>query len=170
MSIATMVGLEIERQGERDVASGMVAGGRARATKRTVDTAMEKIAAFIPSEVIAIYVAGFGILSPQSNSGKWSMFGVSLVLIPVFVLLNYLQQRKHAGTDQGARLKSLRRTSVIVTLFAIVAFVAWAAALPGTPFLSVTPRATAYGGFCVVILALIMYRLADLLDVVPKKP
>ena len=56
----------------------------------------------------------------------------------------------------------------MLLLFAPVAFVAWTAALPGTPFLSLTPRPTAIGGWAVIILALVMYKVADLKDVVPK--
>ncbi len=138
MSIATMVGLGVERQREKTIGTGRAASGGASVTKKTVATEMERIAAFIPSEVIGIYVAGFGILSPESKSGKWSIFGISLALIPVFVLLNYLEQRKHANPEQRASLKSLSKTSLIVTVFGMVAFVAWAAALPGTPFLSLS--------------------------------
>jgi hypothetical protein len=61
----------------------------------------------------------------------------------------------------------MKITSVLL-IFAMVAFIAWAAALPGTPFLAFTARATAIGGWAVVILAIIMYKVADLLDVVPK--
>lgn len=168
MSIATMVGLGIERQREKTVPQAEAASGKASASKKTVESAMEKIAAFIPSEVIGIYVAGFGILSPQSDAEKWWIFGICLVLIPVFMLLNYWDHRKNITGGELARLKS-PRTGVILLAFAIVAFVAWVAALPGTPFLSFSARATAIGGWSVVILSLIMYRVAHRLDIVPKK-
>jgi amino acid transporter len=123
---------------------------------------MEKISAFIPSEVIGICVAGCGILSPQQDSEKWWIFAISMALIPIFMLLNFIGQRKKGNLTVSTRI------SLVLILFALVAFVAWAAALPGTPFLSLTPRATAIGGWAVVILALVMYKVADLLDVVLK--
>jgi hypothetical protein len=75
---------------------------------------------------------------------------------------NFIGQRKKGNLTVSTRI------SLMLILFALVAFVAWAAALPGTPFLSLTPRATAIGGWAVVILALVMYKVADLLDVVLK--
>lgn len=55
----------------------------------------------------------------------------------------------------------------VLLFLALAAFVAWASALPGTPFLAFTPYATVIGGWLVLILAS-MYKVADLLDVVPK--
>lgn len=161
MSIARMVALGIERQQQAKTGT-RAAPGETDTTKKTIESAMEKISVFIPAEVIGIYVAGFGILSPETDTGKWWIFGVSLALIPLFMGLNYLGQRKHSDAKLSLWI------SFVLLMFAMVAFVAWAAALPGTPFLSFTPRATAIGGWAVVILAILMYRAADLLDVVPK--
>jgi hypothetical protein len=124
---------------------------------------MEKISAFIPSEVLGIYVAGLGILSPESDTGKWWIFGICLTLVPVFMVLDYLERRKRSSLKLGARI------GVTLLIFATLAFVAWAAALPGTPFLSLSPRGTTIGGWAVVILAAFMYRMAAVLDVVPGR-
>jgi len=53
-------------------------------------------------------------------------------------------------------------------IFAAVAFIVWSMALPGTPFASLFPRATTIGGVAVIIVTSFMYKLADLLDLVPK--
>jgi amino acid transporter len=161
MSLARMVELGIERQQEVEAQTRGVRRAPQPA-KGAVGSAMERISAFIPSEVIGIYVAGFGILSPQQDSEKWWIFAISMALIPIFMLLNFIGQRKKRNLKVSARI------SLVLLLFALVAFIAWAAALPGTPFLSLTPRATAIGGWTVVILAVVMYQVADLLDVVPK--
>jgi len=44
--------------------------------------------------------------------------------------------------------------------FAVVAFTAWAAALPDSPFLGISADANRIGGFAVVALCLVMHRLA----------
>jgi hypothetical protein len=113
--------------------------------------------------VIGIYVAGFGILSPNSDGGKWWIFGVCFVLVPVFIALSYLERERRSNTKLSSRSVS------ILLIFGLLAFVAWAAALPGTPFLTISPRATAIGGWSVIILAAVMYKVADLLGVVPKR-
>jgi quinol-cytochrome oxidoreductase complex cytochrome b subunit len=161
MSIARMMSLGGTRELEI-TRPGAVAAADEAGKKTTVDTAMEKITAFIPSDVIGIYVAGLGVFSPQTDANKWYVFGVSVLLIPVLMLLNYFDQKKRNKPTPGPRI-----VAVLVVL-ALVAFVAWAGAMPGTPFLVFTPYATEIGGWAVVILALIMYKLADLLDIVPK--
>jgi hypothetical protein len=176
MSIATMVALGIERGREAESAetaeTAEAQTGHAHADehfehapegKKAVESAMEKISAFIPSEIIGIYVAGFGILSPESDAGKWWIFGVCFALIPVLIWLNYLGHKKRADATLTVKI------TIVLLVFAMIAFVAWAAALPGTPFLTFSARATAFGGWAVIILAVIMYRVADLLDIVPKK-
>jgi hypothetical protein len=166
MSIARMVALGTERQRQLDelpVTRSADQTTPASSAKRSVDSAMERIAAFIPSEVIGIYVAGFGIFSPESSGSKWLMFGICALLVPLFIALNYLQQKMHSGDAPSPRI------ALILLFFGLVAFVAWAAALPGTPFLSLSPIATAVGGWAVLILAGIMYKVADILGIVPKR-
>jgi hypothetical protein len=164
MSIRTMVELGIERQQERTTPRAtVVAGGN---WGKSLDSAMERIVAFVPSEVIGIYVVGLGILSPESNAGKWWIFVISLLLIPVFMLLNYLGKKKSASPSETVTLP--KKTTAVLFFFALVAFTAWAAALPATPFLSINRHATAAGGWSVLILTGIMYKVADLLDAVPK--
>lgn len=162
MSIATMIGLGVRRQWEKTEPQAAAAAGGDETVTKTAESAMEKVSAFIPSEVIGIYIAGLGILSPTTDAGKWWIFGVSLALIPIVMLLNYLIQKKRADTPLGPR------ASFILFIFAVAAFVAWAAALPSTPFLSLSEYATNIGGWSVIILAAVMYKAAEFLDIVPK--
>ena len=165
MSIARMVRLGIERQQERNVPTAKTAAEEGKGAKKALDSAMEKVTSFIPSEVIGIYVAGLGILTPVSDRGKWLIFFIASALVPIFIWLNWLREKKHAAQDTTV----LPTKSVIVLIvLGEVAFTAWAAALPGTPFLSLTEYAMKVGGLSVVILAAVLYYAADLLDVVPK--
>jgi|SRR5215471_13713778 hypothetical protein len=165
MSIARMYDLAAEREQERTKPAADVAAEAAGAeveAKKTVESALEKITAFIPTEIIGLYVAGLGIFTPQTAAGKWWVFFVCLALIPVFMVIGYFQKKKHK--------LPIPKLGVLLLLvaFAAVAFVAWAAAMPATPFLSLNSYATQIGGFIVVPLAFVMWGLADIFDALPK--
>jgi hypothetical protein len=167
MSIGTMMRLGYSRENEKvSVAARAAAGGPAAGDSKAIDSAMQKVAAFIPSEVIGAYVAGVGILSPDGSAGKWWLFAICLVLVPVFVALGALIQQKDASSAVTKR--QLVRLIVILVVLGGTSFVAYASALPGSPFLEINDQATRVGGIAVILLAGLMYKLADLLDVVPK--
>jgi hypothetical protein len=160
MSIFTMYSLASQRTLERTT-PGMAASGDGKQMP-TVENALEKITAFIPSEAIALYVSGLGIFAPQSPHAKWNIFWICLAFIPVFMFLSYLQNRKH-----GRPIPSI--TIVLLLLFfAAVAFGVWAAAMPQTPFISLWKNAPQIAGFIVIPLAYVMSIIADLCDAVPK--
>jgi hypothetical protein len=173
MSIVTMMSVNIEHQQHPDEAIAAAAAGGdtakekgAAPSKKTLDSAMEKITAFIPSEVIGSYVALLGIISPQTERGKWVIFFICLLLIPVYMLFGYLSKQKKRNGEQSA--PASKRDTAILFVLASVAFVSWAAALPGTPFLSISTHATVIGGACVIIITSLMYKVAELFDLVPN--
>ena len=162
MSIAAMTRLAAEREGQKTIGTEAAADAG-----KEVRTATEKIAAFIPSEAIGFYVAGFGIFSPGTQSGKWVLFFVSLGFLALVMSLNYLLEKKRAKSKSTP---APTMTQVLTLLaFAVVAFAAWAAAMPDTPFLTFGANATAVGGWAVIGLAVIMYKVAELVDVAPVK-
>jgi hypothetical protein len=164
MSIGRLFQFAAQRQAEAGQVNAEAAAAAAAPAKPTIDSAMEKITAFIPSEIIGIYIAGFGILAPVTTEGKWWIFGICVALIPLFMLLNYLRNRKRQLPVPG------RGRSLVLVVCALVAFTAWASAMPNTPFLAITPLATQIGGFAVLVVAGILYAVADLLDIFPKTP
>jgi len=129
--------------------------------KKSVESALEKITAFIPSEVIGLYVSGVAIFSPQEAQTKWGIFFICLALIPAFMSLDYMLRKKRQAPIAN------RKTNAVLFIFAGAAFTAWAAALPDTPFLSFSSRASQIGGWAVILLAAFMYKVAELLDVAP---
>ena len=161
MSIFTMYSLASQRTLERTTPTAMAAGGDGKQTS-TVESALEKITAFIPSEVIALYVSGLGIFGPQSPHAKWNIFWICFAFIPVFMFLSYLQNRKHG--------RPIPSTTVLLLLlfFAAVAFGVWAAAMPQTPFISLWKNAPQIAGFIVIPLSYVMSVIADLCDAVPR--
>ena len=124
-------------------------------------TALEKITAFIPSEVIGIYVAGLGIFSSKEGIAegvKMAIFWIALALVPVFVWINVrIQNKPPAQPPNWGKC-------VLLVLFAAVAFVAWAAAIPESPF-DLEGYSGQVGAFGVVVLGLVMPGLAQVLGV-----
>lgn len=124
-----------------------------------VQSAIEIITAYIPSEVIGLYVAGIGILEPEGDM-KWLLFGFALFLIPIVIWLSLIIKR---GQNSHFRLELPAKQFCAITSLAVLAFVAWAAALPRTPFETFSVNATRYGGFAVLVLAAILPRIGQLL-------
>jgi hypothetical protein len=161
VSIASMVAAGVKRQEELTTVTSTAAAGK----NSEKDSAMEKLTKFIPSEVIAIYVAAVGILSPLGNTGKWVIYFICILLIPILIVINYYQQKR----KQKAQANTNRRIASLLVLFALVAFTAWTCALPETPFLLFTPLAVKIGAVAVLVLAAVMTPLADALGILPKR-
>lgn len=123
--------------------------------KKTLTSAMETIARFIPTDVVTIYVAGIGLFAPKTPTGKWTIFAIAAGLIPVFLLISAFEQR------ESGQSVAIRRV-LLLFLFATVAYAAWTSALPATPFEQFSEDATRIGGFAVIVASLIIPRVAKL--------
>jgi hypothetical protein len=164
MSISRMVDLGIKRQHELSAPAATAANAVVPPPASIKDQAKEafsNLTAFVPSEVVALYVAWLGLWSPQTDTAKWLAFFVCLFLIPVFMFVNYLIQKQSADSAKT-------KVWIILFIFAVVAFVVWAAAMPATPFLYFGEKVPTVAGFVVPILAALMTKIAKALGVVPK--
>lgn len=180
MSVVRMVGLASDRQVQ--IASGslratVARGGEAETTAtgtdtKAVDSALDKLTAFIPSEIIAFYLTGVAMFTNTAATGvtpppdetyiKWILFFVGSGLIPVIMLISYcLKVKKQTPVPP-------RGVMFVLFIFALISFAAWVAVTPGTPFETITPYATKIGGLAVIPLAAIMWGIAELCDAVPK--
>ncbi len=162
MSIVRMVTLAAERKDETEKVRATAAAAGTQAQNSTVTGAMEKIAAYIPSEVIGIYVGNFGILAPATQAVKWWIFGICMALIPAFLGLGYASAKKKQLPVPGGR------ASGVLFLMSAVAFTTWCSAMPATPFLALDPDATRWGGFAVLALSYVIPKIADLLEIAPQ--
>lgn len=160
MSISQMMMLGMFQRGIQTTPKAQTTSG-GPPEQSPVSVAMEKIAAFVPTEVIGLYVTGVGIFAPVTDVGKWSIFFVCALLIPVVLGIGYWENQKKGLPPPGGRIFGL------LLAMAFVAFCAWASALPNTPFLEFGERATLVGGFVVLILSLLMPRIAVLLGAAP---
>jgi hypothetical protein len=183
MGLASMVALSHERFEQRGVIRAKAAAGEAgtsgggsesttttdESTDKAVKSAAEKITAFIPSDVVGIYIAGLGFFAPESLRGKWWIFGIAAGLVPIFLLISYFAEKKRdkQRTDGDAQRRVV--DYLLLALFAEIAFVCWAAAFPGSPFLSLIPSATKIAAFGMIVLAAVMPPIAAICDLVPIK-
>ncbi|GAB2844915.1 hypothetical protein GCM10022221_50270 [Actinocorallia aurea] len=126
------------------------------------DTALNRVAAFIPSEAVAVYLALWAFIDPDEPLAKWTVFGVGLALVLAFYFLAYLQRRRAVAGVDGPPARSVGVTLVLL-LFAVVAFTAWAAAMPGNPFTQFTDQAVKIGGGAIIVLGVLMPKVADVL-------
>lgn len=121
--------------------------------------ALAKVTAYIPTEVLAIYVPALGIANTSRYLWLWIIFGISSFLVLVFVWLN----------NRSRRLRAHRkRRLTLLMLFALIPFVAYACAIPDTPFKQITSAAPRVGGIAVLILAGLLPRLAKVWHIRPQ--
>jgi len=140
MSVIAMGQLAVKRQGLAAPGAAPTAG-----SAQDISDTAGKIVAFIPADVVSVYVAGLGIFQPQSQLSRWLVFFVCLALVPFFALLGGSNPPGPAGPVTA-------KARAFVTLAGAVAFVAWCAALPESPFLAVLPEANRIGAFAAVVL------------------
>jgi hypothetical protein len=84
----------------------------------------------IPAESIALFVLLLGPLADASFEVRWAMLGIVLVLTPAWVFVNY----RETATERDARLKVPK----LQMATGMVAFTAWTATIPATPWLQVS--------------------------------
>lgn len=158
MSIVRMSSLAAQRE------TNLVDGVQASSGKQDVaiQGALDKIASYIPSEVIGTYVAISGIISSDTVVAKWIIFGFSIVLIPILTLIGNALAKKR-GLAPPTPLSTF-----YIILLACVAFCAWAAALPDNPLVAYYDGATRIGGAAIILLAVLLPRFAELLNIAPR--
>lgn len=99
-------------------------------TKARVDT----LVSFLPTEIVSAYLLIGGAIVSAITPGnareglRWSMFWLFFALTEVAVFTGWRAKTTNAGTSRK------RKFPAVEMLGASVAFVAWATAVPGSPF------------------------------------
>lgn len=127
-------------------------------TSSRVQAALEAIAGYIPSEALALYIGALGAFQPSTDTAKWVVLGLGVLLVIGFAVWSALDRATRPATDKVA----------IVTVLAIISFVTYAAALPGSPFLSIHAQATVAAGYIAVLLSLVLPKIAVSARVAPQ--
>lgn len=182
MGISTMTRLVNERSVQEAAASTPVVerGGAAvgipqmqqQQIERSTTTALEKLAAFVPTEVIIAYVAAVGLLVPTESWHRWSIFAGAVFVLVVIILLDFELRAKRARGNAGENDSPLpnisRRRITYSVLIATVAFTVWAFAVPsGSPALDWGDGATRLFAIIAIAVSAILYRVAELIDLAP---
>lgn len=127
--------------------------------KNNVETALNVLFGYIPTEVITLYVAVISAIQKGNTptQGEWNAFLVFLIATPVVVWLVYGAKLKAANM---AMPLSYAAMPVWEMTAATVAFVAWAFALPRSPFASFDWYSAALSGVVVLIASTLLGLLA----------
>ena len=161
MSIVRMVTLAAERKEETEKVRATAAAAGTQVQNSAVTGAMEKIATYIPSEVIGIYTAYFGILAPATQAVKWWIFGICMALIPAFLGLGYASAKKKQLPVPGGRASGV--LFLMAAGLHCLVFRYAGDTVPGA-----RSRRDPLGGFAVLALSYVIPKIADLLEIAPQ--
>lgn len=101
------------------------------APKSTVENAIGVLFSYIPTEIIALYVAVIAAINSNNSNAGWITFFVFLVFTPVVVWLVYAAKVKKMSGTIPFSFSSLPIWELIAST---LAFIAWAFALPNSVF------------------------------------
>jgi hypothetical protein len=134
-------------------------------------SALQLLAAYIPSEAIALYLAALGILTPAATASEEAITRVRLICFllgaAAAVLIAFVGVTE---APSGARRGKWYRR-IVVAILANVAFVAYAAATP-TFFYSntfLTIPFTQWAAVATIVIALVLPSIAGVVGVRPRK-
>lgn len=144
MSVSSMANIAFARradvapEGEGLSSLDEVAGakGPAPGTATSTTSALSAIAAYIPTEVVTVYIAVLatvGVIQPSDGGAAFTPFavyGAFLVLTPIVVWGLYASRAVSAGKRLPRSLRSWPKWEMVA---ATMAFAAWGAAMPSSP-------------------------------------
>ncbi|HET8541018.1 MAG TPA: hypothetical protein VFL83_14185 [Anaeromyxobacter sp.] len=174
MSVASMVRLVRARQlqdslppgGEAETARGGAEAAPAKPddkAQHAVTTALERLTGFIPGEVVTAWGAAIGILTP-STKARWVIFGVAIAFLVAMLLIETALRDRSADEKE----KTPPKRQALMVIVAIVAFTAWAFALPGSPAAEQWGKhVTPYFGVGAIALSALLYKGGQLLGLTP---
>jgi hypothetical protein len=134
-----------------------------------VNTAMQVLFGYIPTEVLTLYVAIVAAIHPSTagtgsdaakiTSGDWINFVSFLVATPIIFWVVYAAKLKSAQKPIPLGISTWPVWEMIA---ATVAYAAWAFALPRTPFLDFSWYTPALGSVAVLVASTVLGLLAPL--------
>jgi cytosine/uracil/thiamine/allantoin permease len=117
-----------------------LAEGDSAVPDSTLQSALRLVAAYIPSEAIAVYIAVLGLLNPSSDATSQDVTIVRFICFAVGIVVAISLP---FVTFKGGSLtrREQRRRQVVVAALAALAFATYAATMPsfffGTPILTI---------------------------------
>jgi hypothetical protein len=121
---------------EDALAEGKARPGRIPNAVDAQERIVGQLVAFIPAEPVTLFIAALAAVGGESRSWvRWTMLGVVSVLTPLWVEIHYLKKA------QSRRAR--RRLPLFEMSAGLVAFLAWSASVPDSPWTTIggfTPR------------------------------
>lgn len=125
--------------------------------KTTVENALGVLFSYIPTEVIALYVAVISAIKSNNSNAGWITFYVFLAFTPIVVWLLYAAKvKKNTGTIP-LTFESLPLWELFA---ATLAFVAWAFALPDSVFQTFSWYSQSVAGVSILLTSTILSLIA----------
>ena len=167
MSIHSLTDVEVKRrvvEHNAALAAAGAVGGQAQANNNPVNNALSMLVKYIPTESITLYVAAISAApalksfsSRITETGIYWLFGI---LTPVLFVLIYLGKRKAA---QLPTLPPVGEWPWWKIFASTVAFLIWALAVPGNPYVK-SDTSGAVAGFFAIFISTILSILEPLFD------
>lgn len=132
------------------------------APTNSVTTALSVLTTYIPTEVLTMYVAVLAALQDPSNktmASQWVTFWAFLVATPIVVWLIYSAKVKSAGKELPL---SPTKWPLWEMAAAMLAYTAWAIALPNTPFAQLPWYSAPLSGIVVLLASTVLGLLAPI--------
>lgn len=124
----------------------------------SVDTAMNVLFGYIPTEVLTVYVAVMAtVQTPTITATDWIVFGSFFAITPVVVWLLFAAKVKAAGSELPL---SFGAWPVWEMFAATVAYTAWAFGLPHSPFGAMSWYSASLSGLSVIVVSTVLGLLA----------
>ena len=143
MSVSSMANIAFNRradagkegEGLNTIDEVDAAKGAAPGTTTSVTSALSAIAAYIPTEVVTVYVAVLATLGITTGAGGLTytpipVYVVFIILTPIVVWGLYASRAVTAGRRLPRSLRSWPKWEMVA---ATLAFAAWGAAMPSSP-------------------------------------
>lgn len=136
-----------------------IRSGATPTSQSSVDTALNVLFGYIPTEVITLYVAVLAAVqqTTQVSSADWTTFCIFAAVTPVVVWLVYGAKLLHAKKPLPFSFGSL---PVWEMFAATCAFAAWAFALPHSPFTSFSWYSSGLSGVAVLVVSTLLGLIA----------
>jgi len=131
-------------------------------SQSAVTTALKVIVTYIPTEILTLYVAVLAAIRIPNQTNfppMWRTFYCFLVATPIVVWLVYAAKCSAGGKSVPI---SPRAWPIWEMFAATIAYVAWAFALPQSPFQQFNWYTPALSGIMVMIIATLLGLLAPL--------
>lgn len=121
-----------------------------------VTQALEVVTAYIPTEILTLYVATIAAIQGDKASSAlapWAAFLVFLVATPVVVWLIYAAKFRAQSDHLPWKPADWPKWEMVA---GIVAYLAWALALPGNPFMEFGWYSSSLAGIAVMATAALL--------------